>query len=111
MSKSPHRKQVWRVKLDKLRPAVVISRANTISSNKEVIVVPFSATIRLRPPAGVSCSAGTGGLPSDCVALCPLVKSVSKKIFKQCLGELPDREFSKILNGVQQAIHADEYSS
>jgi cell division protein FtsB len=28
----------------------------------EVIVVPFSATIRLGPPAGVACAAGIGGL-------------------------------------------------
>jgi mRNA-degrading endonuclease toxin of MazEF toxin-antitoxin module len=108
MSKSPHRRQIWKVKLDKERPAVVVSRETMISGNKEVIVVPMSSSIPLGAPAGVRCFAGGNGLTEDSIALCPLVKAVPKTVFKDYVGELPHAEFADILKGVQHAIHADE---
>lgn len=108
MSSSPHRREIWTVKLDKVRPAVVVSREAIISGQPEVIVVPLSASIRLGSPAGVKCSAGDGGLPEDSIALCPLVKAMPKGTFKDRLGELPQELFWMVLSGVQHAIHADE---
>lgn len=71
MSSAPHRKQVWMVKLDEVRPAVVVSREDAISGRPDVIIVPFSSTVFLRAPAGVPCRAGVAGLQKDSVALCP----------------------------------------
>lgn len=108
MSSSPHRRQIWRVKLDKERPAIVVSRESIISGTKEIIVVPLSTTITLGAPAGVKCDAGVGSLPEDSTALCPLVKALPKKSFKEYIGELPNTQFASVLKGVQHAIHADE---
>lgn len=108
MSSSQHRREVWIVKLDKERPAVVVSRETIISGTKEVIVVPLSTTISLGAPAGVKCYAGVGNLPEDSTALCPLVKAMPKKSFETCIGTLPKAEFANILKGIQHAIHADE---
>ena len=108
MSKSPHRRQIWKVKLDKERPAVVVSREAIISGTKEIIIVPMSASIPLGSPAGVRCVASGNGLREDSTALCPLVKAVSKSVFKEYVGDLPHAEFADVLKGVQHAIHADE---
>jgi mRNA-degrading endonuclease toxin of MazEF toxin-antitoxin module len=108
MSDTPHRRQIWNVKLDKERPAVVVSREAIISGTKEIIVVPLSASIKLSAPAGVLCAAGVGGLLQDSTALCPLVKALPKVVFKAYVGELPHAEFASVLKGVQHAIHADE---
>jgi mRNA-degrading endonuclease toxin of MazEF toxin-antitoxin module len=108
MSDTPHRRQIWNVQLDKERPAVVVSREAMISGTKEIIVVPMSATIKLRAPAGIQCNAGVGGLPEDSTILCPFVKALPKTVFKSLIGELPQMEFSLVLKGVQHAIHADE---
>ena len=108
MSDTPHRRQIWNVKLDKVRPAIVVSRENMISGNKEIIVVPLSATIKLGAPAGVKCFAGMGDLEEDSTALCPLVKALPKSVFKDYIGDLPHSEFGLVLKGVQHAIHADE---
>jgi mRNA-degrading endonuclease toxin of MazEF toxin-antitoxin module len=108
MSNTPHRRQIWNVKLDKERPAVVVSREAMISGTKEIIVVPMSGTIKLGSPAGVKCPAGMGGLTEDSTALCPLVKALPKVVFKGYVGDLPHAEFALVLKGVQHAIHADE---
>lgn len=92
------------------RPAVIVSREQSLSGLPEVIVVPFSKSFRLPPPAGVSCSAGDGGLPHDSIALCPLVKAVPKHRFMERLGVLPDSLFAEILSGVGHAIDLAEAS-
>ncbi len=109
MSNSPHRREIWRVRLDKDRPVVVVSRETTISSHKEVIIVPFSTTKKLGSPAGVRCKAGQGGLSEDCTALCPLVNIAPKDRFKEHMGDLSEEIFRLVLKGVIHAIHYDEF--
>lgn len=97
------------MKLDEERPAVVVSREDAISGRPEVIIVPFSSTVPLRAPAGVACSAGVAGLDRDSVALCPLVKAVAKKRFKEHVGEMPESLFRAVLRGVGYAVDIGEF--
>ncbi|MBI4569705.1 MAG: type II toxin-antitoxin system PemK/MazF family toxin [Planctomycetes bacterium] len=109
MSAAQHRGEIWEVRLDKARPAAVLTRESAISSLPEIVVVPFSTSFRSAPTSvGVRCPAGVGGLQKDCVAACWLVGAAHKKRFLRRIGMLPSDYLWRIIEGVLHSLHFDE---
>ena len=77
------------------RPCLVIQ---TLDYSDLAVVVPFTSQT---PPTQiysiVRIAQNSGGLTSDSFALCHQIRSVSYKRIVKIMGQLPDREFNKVL--------------
>ena len=73
------------------RPAIVISndKFNSTASWKTVTVVPVStSSSQAQRNYGVVLPAGSGGLPSESVALCHQVTTIDRTRLGKCYGQL-----------------------
>jgi mRNA interferase MazF len=79
------------VRLDKTRPAVVLTRERAVPSLRQITVAPITSTIW-----GLSSEVPVGpanGLDHDCVISCDTVTSIDKSQLGKLLGFLlPEQE-------------------
>lgn len=88
------------VQLDKLRPALVLTRAATAPRLKWITVAPITGTIR-----GLSVEVPVGpanGLDKDSVVNCDNITSLHRDLIGRCIGHLLASQ-EQLLTG---AIHA-----
>ncbi len=87
----PRRGEVYYVRLDKLRPALVISADSLNRHALDVCVVPMTTVAHAQFSFRVQVRAGDGGLKHDTWAKCDQVTTLEKKLFTYPpLGRLHD---------------------
>jgi mRNA interferase MazF len=90
------------------RPVLVVSHNafNEIPTWQSVIVIPCSTSgaQRRRGPTAVFLSAGTGGLPEDCVALCHQITTVDRSKLTRRIGTLPESALRAVEDGLRAAV-------
>ena len=101
----PRRGEVFLVRLDKLRPVLVISSDSLNRHSLDVCVVPISTAehkvFSLRPKL----SAGSGGLARDSWAKCDQVTTFEKKLLRYpALGSLTQADLGKIEYAIKRAL-------
>lgn len=101
-----HRRgQIYWTRLDKYRPALVISIDARNERANDVIVIPCSTTLRAAP-THVQLSRGEGGLPRDCVLKCEQIDTVAKEDVDRAPLGLPLRasRMAEVERAVMRAI-------
>jgi mRNA interferase MazF len=97
----PRRGEVYRVRLDKPRPALVVSTNPLNRSALDVCVVPMTTVERPKFSLRVPIPPGEAGLPRRSWAKCDQVTTLEKSLLiYPPLGRLPDER----LKAVEQAI-------
>jgi mRNA interferase MazF len=97
----PRRGEVYLVRLDKERPALVISTDALNRHALDVCVVPLTTVERSKFPLRVLVNRGEGGLSHDSWAKCDQVTTLEKSLLVYPpLGRLTDER----LKGIEQAI-------
>ena len=97
----PHRGEIYMVRLDKNRPALVISTDALNRYALDVCVVPLTTVVRQNFSLRVQVKAGEGGLSRDSWAKCDQVTTLEKDfLLYPPLGRLTD----KTLKAIEQAI-------
>jgi mRNA-degrading endonuclease toxin of MazEF toxin-antitoxin module len=94
---APHRREVYLVKLDKPRPAVVLSIDELNAFALDVCLIPITTIQRGNFPMRVRIEAGDGGLNSVSWAKCDQLTTVEKaKLIPNSLGLLSLTVFEEI---------------
>lgn len=101
----PQRGEICRVRLDKERPALVIS-SNAINRHAlDVCVVPLTSVERPRFPLRVELQAGEGGLRRRSWAKCDQVTTLDKALVKYPpWGRLSAGSLSRIESAIKAAL-------
>jgi mRNA interferase MazF len=101
----PRRGEVYLVRLDKARPALVIS-ANALNRHAlDVCVVPMTSVKRLRFSLRVQVKPGEAGLRRDSWAKCDQVTTLEKNLLLYPpLGRLTDETLKTIEQGIKLAL-------
>lgn len=75
------------------RPVIILSHDafNQTAAWRSIIVIPVSTSANQarRGPTVVSLTAGTGGLPSDCAAICHQITTLDRAKLTDFIGTLP----------------------
>lgn len=101
----PRRGEVHWIKVDKRRPAMVISADALNRHALDVGVVPITTAAHKRFSVRVPIKAGEGGLPSDSWAKCDRVTTLEKTaLLYPPLGRLGSSTLEKIEQGVKLAL-------
>jgi mRNA interferase MazF len=84
------------------RPVIVVQSDSLNRSRLQTIVcIPLTGNLRLaRMPQNVLLSAARTGLPSDSVANTAHVFPVDRFLLIERVGQLDDRDFERLLNGL-----------
>lgn len=90
------------------RPVLVVSHDgfNTTPGWRSVIVVPVSTSRRqaARGPTAVNLSKGSGGLPSDSVAVCHQVTTLDRAKLTTFVGHLAAEELRRVDTGLKVSL-------
>jgi mRNA-degrading endonuclease toxin of MazEF toxin-antitoxin module len=101
----PKRGEVYLVRLDKDRPAVVLSVDALNRHSLDVCVVGITTKEHGRFSMRVPIKAGDGGLDFDCWAKCDQVTAVEKDLLKfPPLGMLSVKTFTRIQEQVKLSL-------
>jgi len=101
----PRRGEVCLVRLDKDRPALVISADALNRYALDVCVVPITTVERPKFSVRVQVKPGEGGLRRDCWAKCDQVTTLEKNLLLYPpLGRLTDDTLKAIEQGVKLAL-------
>jgi mRNA-degrading endonuclease toxin of MazEF toxin-antitoxin module len=92
----PKRGEIYLVKLDKNRPAVILSIDPLNKFALDVCVVPITSKEHKTFSARVLIKKGDGGLDHDCWAKCDQVATIEKSLLVHSLGTLSPACFAKI---------------
>lgn len=55
----------------------------------------------------VTLARGTGGLPTDCVALCHQITTLDRSKLTQWIGALPESDLLAVEDGIRAAVDLD----
>jgi mRNA interferase MazF len=101
----PRRGEVYFVRLDKDRPALVISADALNRYALDVCVVPMTTVQRLRFSLRVQVKPGEAGLSRDSWAKCDQVTTLEKNLLLYPpLGRLTDETLKTIEQGIKLAL-------
>jgi len=101
----PRRGEVYFVRLDKNRPALVISGDPINRYALDVCVVPVTSVKRPRFPLRVSINPPAGGLCRPSWAKCDQVTTIEKNLLVYPpLGRLPDSTLKAVEQGIKLAL-------
>lgn len=101
----PKRGEVYWLRLDKNRPALVISSDVLNRHALDVCVVPITSVHRGRFALRVGIKAGDGGLGRDSWAKCDQVTTIDKELVGYpALGKLSAETMGRIEDGVRLAL-------
>ncbi len=101
----PRRGEVYLVRLDKDRPALVISADALNRHALDVCVVPITTVERPKFSVRVQVKPGEGGLRRDSWAKCDQVTTLEKNLLLYPpLGRLTEETFKTIEQGVKLAL-------
>ncbi len=101
----PRRGEVYLVRLDKNRPALVISADALNRHALDVCVVPLTTVGRRKFSLRVQVKPGEGGLRRDSWAKCDQVTALEKNVLLYPpLGRLTDETLKTIEQGVKLAL-------
>jgi mRNA interferase MazF len=101
----PERGEVYLVRLDKDRPALVISSDALNRHALDVCVVPITSVHHGRFALRVAIRAGEGGLNRDSWAKCDQVTTLDKQdVVYPPLGRLPSATLAQIEKGIRLAL-------
>ncbi|HXJ96290.1 MAG TPA: type II toxin-antitoxin system PemK/MazF family toxin [Terriglobia bacterium] len=101
----PRRGEVYRVRLDKDRPALVVSADALNRYALDVCVVPITSVNRPRFSLRVLLEAGQAGLSRDSWAKCDQVTTLEKSLLRYPpLGRLTDETLKVIEEAIKRAL-------
>ena len=101
----PHRGEVYLVRLDKDRPALILSVNELNRYALDVCVVPFTTVQHKAFSMRVPIAAGDGGLRRNCWAKCDQVTTLEKSFLRApALGTLSAPAFQEIQDQVRIAL-------
>ena len=101
----PRRGEIYWIKVDKRRPAMVISADALNRYALDVCVVPITTAKHKRFSLRVPVRAGEGGLPSDSWAKCDRVTTVERTaLLYPPLGRLSSSTLERIEQAVKLAL-------
>jgi len=101
----PRRGEVYFVRLDKDRPALVISSDALNRHALDVCLVPLTDIERAKFSLRVHIKPGEGGLSRDSWAKCDHVTTLEKNLLVYPpLGRLPDETLNRIEQGIKLAL-------
>jgi mRNA interferase MazF len=101
----PRRGEIYWIKVDKRRPAMVMSTEALNRHALDVCVVPLTTVEHKRFSLRVPIRAGEGGLPSDSWAKCDRITTVEKTVLVYPpLGRVGSSTLEKIEQGVKLAL-------
>jgi len=101
----PRRGEVYLVRLDKHRPALVISADALNRHALDVCVVPMTSVERPKFALRVHVKSGDAGLTHDSWAKCDQVTTLEKGLFLYpALGRLTDETLNDIERGIKLAL-------
>ena len=102
----PRRGEVYLVRLDKQRPALVISADALNRHSLDVCVIPMTTVAHPRFSLRVQLKPGEGGLSRDTWAKCDQVTTLEKVLLLYPpLGRLTDETLQRIEQGIKLALH------
>jgi len=102
---SPRRGEVCLVRLDKNRPALVVSSDALNRHALDVCVVPLTTVERPKFSLRVQIKPGQGGLSRDSWAKCDQVTTLEKNLLLYPpLGRLTDETLNRIEQGIKLAL-------
>ena len=99
----PRRGEIWWVRLDKRRPAVVVQTDKVREPRvRSFLVVPLTSRLHLEGlPGNVRLKRKATGLPKASVANVYDVQKVLRLDFVQCLGALPPEDLFALNDGMR----------
>jgi mRNA interferase MazF len=101
----PRRGEVYLVKLDKNRPAIVISTDALNHHALDVCVVPMTSVERPKFSLRVQIKSGEAGLTRDSWAKCDQVTTLEKDLLLYPpLGRLTDETLNAVEQGIKLAL-------
>src|SRR5438270_13903202 len=101
----PHRGEVCLVRLDKDRPALVISSDVLNRHALDVCVVPITSVEHLKFSLRVAIPPGDGGLNKPCWAKCDQVTTLDKHMIRYpALGRISSATLSRIEEAIKTAL-------
>jgi mRNA-degrading endonuclease toxin of MazEF toxin-antitoxin module len=102
----PRRGEVWWVRVDKRRPAVVVQTDRVRDPRvRSFLVVPLTSRLHLQDlPGNVRLDRRETRLSKPSVANVYDVQKVLRSDFLECLGLLPDRPLSAVSAGLRLAL-------
>lgn len=104
----PRRGEVYWLRVDKNRPAVIISSDALNRHALDVNVVPITSVYHGRLSLRVPIHAGNGGLTRDSWAKCDQVTTVEKDIVQYPpLGRISRETLARIEDAIREALQLD----
>ena len=102
----PRRGEVWWVRVDKWRPAVVVQTDLVREPRvRSFLVVPLTSRLHLEGlPGTVRLDRRSTGLPKASVANVYDVQKVLRSDFRECLGSLPPALLSAVDDGLRLVL-------
>jgi mRNA interferase MazF len=101
----PKRGEVYWLRLDKDRPALVISNDSLNMHALDVCVVPITSVLHGRFALRVAIRAGDGGLVRESWAKCDQVTTLNKQsVAYPPIGRLPSATLKRIEDGIRLAL-------
>ena len=102
----PQRGEVWWVRVDKRRPAIVVQTDHVRESRvRSFLVVPLTSRLHLEGlPGNVRLDKRATRLPKPSVANVYDVQKVLRSDFLECLGALPPGPSSAIASGLRLVL-------
>jgi mRNA interferase MazF len=101
----PHRGEVYLVRLDKDRPALVVSSDALNRYALDVCVVPITSVERPRFSLRVPLHSGQAGLSRDSWAKCDQVTTLEKTLLRYPpLGRLTDQTLKLVEQAIKRAL-------
>lgn len=101
----PKRGEVYWLRLDKTRPALIISNDALNRHALDVCIVPITSIPHGRFTLRVAIGTGDGGLPRNSWAKCDQVTTLGQKVVVYPpLGRLPPATLQRIEEGIRLAL-------
>ena len=101
----PRRGEIYWLRLDKSRPALIISNDALNRHAVDVCVVPITSVTHGQFSLRVSIQAGEGGLSKDSWAKCDQVTTVEKRVVAYPpLGRISARSLQAVEHGIRLAL-------
>jgi mRNA-degrading endonuclease toxin of MazEF toxin-antitoxin module len=102
----PRRGEIWWVRVDKRRPALVVQTDRVREPRvRSFLVVPLTSRLHLEGlPGNVRLDRRATHLPKASVANVYDVQKVLRSDFAECLGMIPPNDLSAIENGLRLVL-------